>query len=62
MNWLLEYAFRGFNLHKVCGNTSADNLPARKMYQKLFVRRSPPAHGRKSDNCFVQVGSKRKES
>lgn len=35
MNWLLEYAFRGFNLHKVCGNTSAGNLPARKMYQKL---------------------------
>lgn len=35
MLWLLEQAFKRFNLHKVQGGTWGFNAPARAMYAKV---------------------------
>lgn len=37
MEWLLQQAFKRFNLHKVCGGTWDWNTPARKLYIKMCV-------------------------
>lgn len=35
MEWLLEQAFKRFNLHKVAGEVYGWNTPARRLYRKV---------------------------